>query len=244
MAHLHNLASYFWNKPETANCTIVIPLPSPSRRSPVPPPRLTLKLHKQYLSAKSLFLRGLFTGASPIDLFQSLGASRPQPPLRVPKSRLPRLLPSPPSHPILFLPVPDPSSIQPLIHWMYFGNTDHIENALCHGDIHWEGLARNVEYLALSTDIKVFLGRWYRSWYLPARCPSDCSSPCPTDEDDASDLSDSDDSDDDEYDSPASLFSESDDDDEGGCEDVCDRGRTRNIKPLIQLCGKLRMSTT
>ena len=119
---------------------------------------------------------------------------------------------------------------------MYFGNTDHIEDALDRGDIQWEGLARNVEYLGLSTDIKVFLGRWYRSWYLPARCPSDCSS-CPTDDGDASDLSDCDESDTDEYDSPASLLSEDE-------EEVCDRGRTRDIKPLIRLCGQLRLCTT
>ena len=200
------------------------------------------QLHTQYLS-KSVFLRGLFSGASPIDLVQNLSASRLQPssvPLRIPRSRLPRLLPSPPSHPVVFLPVPDPSSIQALFHWMYFGNTDHIENDLDRGLIQWEGLARNVEYLCLPTDIKVFLGRWYRNWFLPAPCPPD-HTPCPTDDDDESDLdSECDGSDCDDYYSSSGPST----DDEMQRDDECDRGRTRDVKPLVQLCGQLRLCTT
>ncbi|KAH0830721.1 hypothetical protein J3R83DRAFT_2199 [Lanmaoa asiatica] len=241
---MEHLAPLYWNKPETADCTIIIPVhrcPSlPSQRSPVPRPALpdpsarpklpdvdsstciTLRLHTEYLSAKSLFLRGLFSGVSPLDLIQNLCASRLQPPsapLRVPRSKLPRLLPSPPSHPVVFLPVPDSSSIQPLFHWMYFGNTDHIESALDHGVIQWDGLVRNVEYLGLSTDIKVFLGRWYRNWFLPARCPPDCT-PCPTDEGDESDVdSECDGSDYDDYYSPSTPPT----DDEIQNDDGCDR---------------------
>jgi len=78
-------------------------------------------------------------------------------------------MPSSTSHPIIFLPVPDPRSIHLLIHWIYFGRTDHIETCLEQGAVHWEGLAQNVEYLGLTTDIKIFLGRWYNNWLLPAR---------------------------------------------------------------------------
>lgn len=124
---------------------------------------------------------------------------------------------------------------------MYFGNTDHIENALDRGDIQWEGLARNVEYLVLSTDIKVFLGRWYRSWYLPAHC-SPAASPCPADEDESDLESDCDDSDSDAYySSPATP--PSDDDDEMQSDQECDRGRTRDIKPLVRSCGQVRLLT-
>ncbi|KAH0835650.1 hypothetical protein J3R83DRAFT_9401 [Lanmaoa asiatica] len=221
---------HYWNKPETADCTIIIPLPSTARR-------ITLHLHRECLSAKSLFLKSLFTGSSPLDLIQILSAS----PLH-PRSRLPRLLPSPQSHPVLFLPVPDPFTIEPLFHWMYFGNTDHIENALDKGDIQWQGLARNVEYLGLCTDIKVFLGTWYRHWLLPARCPPADPMPCATDEDEESDLDsecDDSDHDDDYYYSPSSPLT--DDDDEIQSDDECDRGRTRDIKPLVRLCARLRL---
>ncbi|KAG8217668.1 hypothetical protein J3R82DRAFT_5821 [Butyriboletus roseoflavus] len=204
------------NKPD---CTIVIP---PIARAAHP--NTTFQLHTEYLSAKSVLFRRLFNGLSPLDLAQNQCASRRQPP-RVPRSRLPRLLPSLPSHPLVFLPVPDPSSIRPLFHWMYLGNTDHIENALDRGDIQWEGLARNVEYLGLSTDIKVFLGRWYRNWLLPAQ-RADCV-PCPTDEDDESDLD--------------SDYDDSDSDDEIQGADECGRGRTRDVKPLVRLCGRLRL---
>ena len=68
---------------------------------------------------------------------------------------------STPAHPVLLLHVPDPLSIHLLIHWMYFGSYDLIDDALKRGVAEWEGLARNVEYLGLPNDIKVFLGRWY-----------------------------------------------------------------------------------
>jgi hypothetical protein len=47
---------------------------------------------------------------------------------------------------------------------MYFGSTSYIEDSLNDGSVEWEGLARNVEYLGLPANIKVFLGRWYGNW--------------------------------------------------------------------------------
>jgi len=88
----------------------------------------------------------------------------------IPHTLLPRVLAnSTPDHPVIFLPVPDPSSIDLVIHWIYFGRTEFIEEALNNGDIEWEGIARNVEYLGLSTDIKVFLGWWYGRWRHSSR---------------------------------------------------------------------------
>ena len=77
---------------------------------------------------------------------------------------LPRLLPSPPNHPTIYLPVPDPASLRLLIHYMYFGSTAYIEEALDEGTVTWEGLARNVEFLGMGMEIKVCLGRWYGRW--------------------------------------------------------------------------------
>ena len=47
---------------------------------------------------------------------------------------------------------------------MYFGNMSALEDALQRRVIHWDGLARNVEYLGMPEEIKRFLGRWYRRW--------------------------------------------------------------------------------
>ncbi|KAK7040894.1 hypothetical protein VNI00_009490 [Paramarasmius palmivorus] len=202
---LHNLAPRYWHKPETADCTLVIPVPYPRKANlsggPSSPfstrpsydpsglgrrvtepalnfiPRLFLRLHTDYLSAHSSFLRALFSGSSPIDLINTSSCSHPTPnsPLRtssgrftIPPDRLPRLLPnSTPEHPVLFLPIPDPTSIEHVIHWMYFGDFTLIEDSLEDGSIDWEGIARNVEYLGLPTEIKVFLGRWYARWLHP-----------------------------------------------------------------------------
>ncbi|TCD70939.1 hypothetical protein EIP91_000845 [Steccherinum ochraceum] len=224
---LHSLAPHYWSKPETADCTIVVPLstsystktepvsrsssqtPDPfcnsmsgvretsrsERRKTAPAlrptPRMVMKLHMDYLSAHSTLLRSLFSGVSPLDLhppspcltrtqsfvdshLQDAAASRNASQLSLcsdastPKSPspalLPRLLPSNPEHPVLHLPVPDPSSFRLLIHYMYFGSTSFMEDALDQGTISWEGLARNVEYLGIGSDVKVFLGRWYGQW--------------------------------------------------------------------------------
>lgn len=78
--------------------------------------------------------------------------------------RYPRLLPSPPSHPTVYLPLPDPASFRLLVHYMYFGSPTYIEDALDTGAVTWEGLARNVEFLGMDMDIKLSLGRWYSRW--------------------------------------------------------------------------------
>ncbi|KAF9566369.1 hypothetical protein CPC08DRAFT_720028 [Agrocybe pediades] len=142
------------------------------RRVTQPPlnavPRISLALHIDYLAAHSSFLRGLFSGALPLDLMFS-----PNPPVStnsaVPADRLPRLMPCSPDHPIVFLPVPDPTTFHLLIHWMYFGDLSIIENCLLRGLIQWEGIARNVEYLGLDADMKIFLRDWYSAWLDPDR---------------------------------------------------------------------------
>jgi len=92
----------------------------------------------------------------------------------VPADRLPRLMPCSPDHPILFLPVPDPTSFHLLVHWMYFGDFTYIQECLHQGSIQWEGIARNVEYLGLNADIKIFLGNWYYAWLNPDRQDQEC----------------------------------------------------------------------
>ncbi|TFK76371.1 hypothetical protein BDN72DRAFT_232841 [Pluteus cervinus] len=201
---LRGLAPRYWGKPETSDCTLIVPIPQHQRgpthpsTSPLSPtiagsgqssglgrratepslhyvPEMTLKLHMDYLSAHSSYLRGLFGGASPLDLLN--GSHNPSlggvPDTRkgrftVPPDRFPRILPSSPNHPIIYLPVPDPSSFQLLIHWMYFGDNKFIDDCLKQGLIQWEGIARNVEYLGMSKEIKIFLGHFYRCWLQPS----------------------------------------------------------------------------
>ncbi|KAJ7633018.1 hypothetical protein FB45DRAFT_745057 [Roridomyces roridus] len=264
---LHNLAPQYWDKPDTADCTLVIPVPYPrgkagstfpvdapafsmssdpglGRRVTEPAlnhvPRISLKLHVDYLSAHSTFLRGLFSGASSLDLISSASLSQaptqsgPSGQFTVPANRLPRLMPCSPDHPILFLPIPDPSSIHLLVHWMYFGSTSYIEDSLNDGSIEWEGIARNVEYLGLSSDIKVFLGRWYGNW-LQTADEEEVSDDDGDDDDDAETVYYSDDEEDEEVspvakiDLQAAIASAADD---SASDDGTKRGRTRTARPL------------
>lgn len=131
--------------------------------------RMLMKLHIDYLSAQSTLLRALFSGASPLDLIHPASQPSPSAAGRISISasvaaRLPRLLPSSSDHPIVYLPIPDPSSFPYLVSWMYFGDTTALDNALQRRAIHWDGLARNVEYLGMPEELKRFLGRWYRRW--------------------------------------------------------------------------------
>ncbi|KIY50748.1 hypothetical protein FISHEDRAFT_64394 [Fistulina hepatica ATCC 64428] len=214
VAQLRSLAPHYWRVNETADCTIVVPIPharnaldlpsvylpcmsdsAPGRRATEPSinavPKISFELHIDYMSSQSTLLRGLFSGSSPLDLISSApehsstyapATSESSSPtaspsssttnltvsgrFAIPPDRRPRLLPSSPEHPRILLPVPDPSSLQLLFHWMYFGDTQFIADCLQRGIVEWEGIARNVEYLGLPTEIKVFLGRWYHRCIL------------------------------------------------------------------------------
>lgn len=118
---------------------------------------------------------------------------------------------------------------------MYFGKTCYIEEALNDGVIQWEGIARNVEYLGLPTDIKVFLGRWYGAWLNPERKPYSPSSSSSSSEDD-SDTEYSDD-DEDDYDDESSSASDVEEDVAEVPKTVFEeareeRGRTRTTRHL------------
>ncbi|KAG6862048.1 hypothetical protein C0995_007178 [Termitomyces sp. Mi166 len=205
---LRALAPNYWEKPETSDCTIIVPIPQvpggPLHKTvagPHPPqthtttitlndpsgsgrratelalhlsPRLRLQLHVDYLSTHSNYIRALLSGANPLDLVHTTmdapDGARLDSRYSVPANRLPRLLSSPSNHPTLYLPVPDPSSFQLIAHWMYFGDTTHMEECLHKKIVHWEGLARNVEYLGVSSELKIFLKMWY---YGEGICDSD-----------------------------------------------------------------------
>lgn len=223
-----------------------------------------------YLSAHSTLLRGLFSGASPLDLIQSSSHSSQStprgsfynlslhsnspPPFPLPSTArglpiaplLPRLLPSSPSNPTIYLPVPDPDSFRLLIHYVYFGSTTYIEEALDTGDVTWEGLARNVEFLGMGTEIKVCLGRWYGRWRRGRAAEHAAFQTEEYDEYDDDSYSDSDedsffDSDDDDADGSSCTSAAMDESDDDMEIDEClkrtkldsySRGRQRTIRRL------------
>ena len=138
-------------------------------------------------------------------------------------------MPCSPDHPILFLPVPDPTTFHLLVHWMYFGDFSYIQDCLLQGTIQWEGIARNVEYLGLNSDIKIFLGNWYHAWLNPDREPEiDCCSDGDDSESDESEMSDTvfSDSDDETMALDFDDIVQVDNDDNKG------RGRTTTTRPL------------
>ncbi|KAI0647396.1 hypothetical protein C8Q79DRAFT_1000329 [Trametes meyenii] len=212
---LRRLATHYWSRPETSDCTIVVSLDSdmaskaagpsvdleafrrmglnstmssesfgleegtasaapPSARKTVRPRRMIMKLHMDYLCAHSSLFRGLLSGASAFDLAVEAPNSRPGSPSSAPSPalsrqssvsslRLPCILPSSTcTHPVVHLPIPDPASFHHLVHYIYFGSTSFMEEALDTGELSWEGLARNVEFLQMGPEIKLFLGRYWR----------------------------------------------------------------------------------
>ncbi|KAG6854728.1 hypothetical protein C0991_002441 [Blastosporella zonata] len=195
--------------------------------SPVEPPSSAVsyqrsQLHVDYLSAHSSYIRALLTGANPLDLVHTTTDTYngPQADHRysVPANRMPHLLPGPSNRPTLYLPVPDPSSFHLIIHWMYFGDTTYMEQCLSQKLVHWEGIARNAEYLGVSSELRMFL----KLWYYQDSCAAE-------DSDTAYSESDGDDEMD-EYES--STASENDSDLESDNEKDPPRGRPRIRRPL------------
>lgn len=169
-----------------------------------------------------------------MDLINSSSSlsSESTPQYSVPPDRLPKLLSSH-EHPVLYLPVPDPTSFHLLIHWMYFNQINIISEALHDGSIQWEGIARNVEYLGLGADIKLFLSKWYHTWLEMDTLESE-ESDC----DSETEFSDSGDGDD-------STYTAVDRDDliEVVDEKQGHRGRPREARPLSQSVGSRSPST-
>ena len=106
--------------------------------------------HIDYLCSQSRLLRRLFGGSATVSTSKSPSSARP-----------PHFLSPSDSHPVVYLPLPDPSSFNLLLHWMYHGSMENIEFALEDGTVTWEGLARNVEYLDIRDNMRQFLGHWY-----------------------------------------------------------------------------------
>lgn len=216
---LRDLAPSYWQDAQTSDCTLVIPTGSmsnlPSSSSGNTSRRATDSVlsssfarsyyhtHVDYLSCQSTLLRGILSGASALNLIShlsTLGSSTSF-------SSIPYLLPSTPHHPVICLPVPDPSSFELLLHWMYFGDFTILTQALYHSAITWQGLVQNAIYLGLAPTLLEFLQDWVTHG---------------DDSDDEAGLTDSYSSDTDDDDSWGQVDSDNDDD-----EKVEWRGRSR-----------------
>ncbi|KAJ9102450.1 hypothetical protein QFC21_002850 [Naganishia friedmannii] len=64
----------------------------------------------------------------------------------------------------IWLPLPDPRSFGVLAHWLYWGDSSYLEEALARGHVSWQGLIKNIEYLELDNRIRRVLGSWWRRW--------------------------------------------------------------------------------
>jgi len=132
-------------------------------------PMRTVRLHMEYLTTQSALFRNLLSQTNSLDLSTSASGNplhRFTPPhttFRFPSHRTPRLLPTT-TIPTIFLPVPDPTSFPLIIHYLYFGKLEYMDRGLHAGEVQWEGIVRNVEYLGLGHEIKSFLGSWWRRW--------------------------------------------------------------------------------
>ncbi len=115
---------------------------------------------------------------------------------------------------------------------MYFGSTEYIAEALSEGTVQWEGIARNVEYLGLSTDIKIFLGKWYGNWLHTGRSRLDYEEAYEAD-DDSDTAYDSDE----DFDGDCSTSSDMEFDEPE--EKVPERGRTRELRRLSSITSRI-----
>jgi hypothetical protein len=92
-----------------------------------------------------------------------------------------RILPQRDGEPVsIYMPIPDPASFGLVLHWLYWyvfpkmsrdcaklinrGDTPTIERALSQGLATWQGVVKNIEYLALDDSIKRVIGKWWRTW--------------------------------------------------------------------------------
>ncbi|EIN07141.1 hypothetical protein PUNSTDRAFT_104658 [Punctularia strigosozonata HHB-11173 SS5] len=193
---LHELAPQYWASPDTADCTIVVPIPLKQADTPDAPlfPPGTLGSARRAAAhdpsgtgrratepsmpfAPRILMRlhvDYLSAHSPFfralfsgTLPMDLLSSRSPSSCQSQSKLSPRLISSSTTQISVFIPVPDASSFRVLIHWIYFGQTQLLAECLARGVVSWEGVARNVEYLQLGNEIRSFLGGWWATYLRP-----------------------------------------------------------------------------
>ncbi|WVF67694.1 hypothetical protein IAT40_002453 [Kwoniella sp. CBS 6097] len=129
---------------------------------------LVFPLHRDYLTTQSVLFR---------TLLNSQAAQISNPPPRDENGRLlfqspvirgAKVLPTKADRPkALYVPLPDPASFGVILHWLYWHDVDHFNHCLSKGLVTWQGVIRNIEYLALDNEIKLLAGKWWKRWVKP-----------------------------------------------------------------------------
>ncbi|QRW02184.1 Enoyl-(Acyl carrier protein) reductase [Ceratobasidium sp. AG-Ba] len=159
---LRGMAPYYWHRPETTNCTIIVPTESlrmfsrvpnghtavsgtsvngpPSikdtRRSSAPNAGARQPIRVRTISPPNRPSSATCSPIRPSHLDPAQSGSRPL--FTFSSLRLPRMT-GPAHNPTVLLPVPDHASFALLVHYLYFGDTRTIEQALRTGAVTWEG---------------------------------------------------------------------------------------------------------
>lgn len=99
-------------------------------------------------------------------------ATGPPPP--TPGRSRARLVPSmsKQSHPCLLLDLPDTTSFNLILHWMYWGNFGVIERALIAKTVDWKDLFSTIDILGCDNALKIHCSRFWRKWIKPTNGPS------------------------------------------------------------------------
>ena len=80
----------------------------------------------------------------------------------------PRFLNSSETHPVLYLPLPDPLSFGELLRYFYHGDVAPLIGMLERGLVNWAGLILNANFLGVTAELKDALGRWWASRAPPS----------------------------------------------------------------------------
>lgn len=116
---------------------------------------LAFEVHKDYLvQQSSLFRAVLSEGPKPPSAFEMRGC---------------RILTTAPGAPLdIIVPIPDPSSLGILLHWLYWGDREALETALNENPLKLKGMIANVNFLGLDQRTRQAVGRYWRRWAAPS----------------------------------------------------------------------------
>lgn len=130
--------------------------------------RHTFRLHRDFLIAQSSLFRK-FLGAPANSIIDTCAdTSVTNQTFKIPSGarQSPCLLSRPIGQkPVLQLPIPsDISSFVVLLEYLYLGDFERLTRAMESGEVRWERVMLNAQYLGLDEGLKQKLGVWWGSW--------------------------------------------------------------------------------
>ncbi|KAL7416473.1 hypothetical protein BDY24DRAFT_412657 [Mrakia frigida] len=168
---LWELAPHFWGRESSSDCAIILHHGESST---------TFNVHLGYVAYQSSVLHNEFMGR-PNPTFRSSAPSSYSTPLPSPPPS-PNFPPSPLGarrdldfdKPTIHLTLPDPSSFDLILHFLYWGNAAVVADALDGGVYSCEGLIDNLRVLGIDSPLKAIVGRWWMRNNAPIarECPA------------------------------------------------------------------------